>query len=336
MSTVTINGRTVGNGHRPYIIAEVGINHNGDPVLAREMVAAAWEAGADAVKIQTFITEKFLHPSHPGYQYDIDAQIDHRAEEQIWRYAAEHGINLFSTPEEFDSLNFIAAHDPALIKIAAMDFNYKDLVQAAARLAKPIILSSGMSTLEEVLRTLRWVHEAGNDQAVVLHCVSCYPAPAEACNLQAIATMKAVLDCPVGFSDHSVGIHVPLAAVALGADVIEKHFTLDKNLPGPDQAASMDPQDLRALVAQAAEVRTALGHGRKVPAPQEAGPREFKRRGIYAAGPLAAGTRLDPSLVVFFAPSRPGSQVTDWPLMAGRCLKRGIGAMAPILLDDVA
>ncbi len=335
MSIVSIEGRPVGNGHPTYFIAEVGINHNGDPGLAKEMVAAAWEAGADAVKIQTYITEKFLHPSHPGYRYDIEAQIDHRAEEQIWQFATERGINLFSTPEEFESLRFIAAHSPKLVKIAAMDFNYKDLIQAAAGLGRPIILSSGMSTMEEVLCALRWVREAGNSDAIVLHCVSCYPTPAEACNLRAMEAMKGMLDCPVGFSDHTLGIHIALAAVAMGADVIEKHFTLDKTLPGPDQAISTDPAELRALVHQAREIRAAWGDGYKHPAPQEAEPRRFKRRGVYAAAPLEAGTRLDSSRVVFFAPSHPGSQVTDWPRMEGRLLKRGIGAMEPILLDDV-
>ncbi|CAB5083888.1 N-acetylneuraminate synthase (EC [Olavius algarvensis associated proteobacterium Delta 3] len=332
---VVIGDKPVGDGHPAYIIAEVGINHNGDVALAKKMIAAAWENGADAVKIQTFITRKFLHPSHPGYQYDIDAEIPHEKEQELWDFAKQEGINLFSTPEEFTSLSFIEKQDPLLIKIAAMDFNYEELVRRAASLKKPIILSSGMSTLEEVLSAVRWVSEAGNRNSIVLHCVSCYPTPVEACNLRAIQTLKHVLDCPVGFSDHTVGLHIPIAAVALGANVIEKHFTLDHALPGPDQKASMDPQQLRTLVDSVRELEKAMGDGVKRPAPVEREPRQFKRRGIYAADDLPIGSRLDRDRVLFFAPSHTGSNVTNWPSMKGRILVRAISKMEPVTLADV-
>jgi len=335
MTPVNINGKMVGDGNPTYIIAEVGINHNGDVSLAKEMVAAAWESGADAVKIQTFVTNEFLHPSHPGYKYDIDAEISHKDEQEIWDYAKSHDINLFSTPEEFKSLAFIAQQDPALIKIAAMDFNYKDLIQGAAQLQKPIILSAGMSTLEEVLQAVRWVEETENNQYILLHCVSCYPAAPYTCNLRAIQTMKTILNCPVGFSDHTVGIHIPLAAVALGANVIEKHFTIDKNLPGPDQQCSMDPRDLKTLIRGIREIEVAFGHGRKVPAPEEEEPRKFKRRGIYAARDLVAGSRLNKSDVVFFAPTRKKSEVTNWDYMLKRVLKKDVKCLEPITLDDI-
>jgi len=318
-----------------YVIAEIGINHNGQVELAKEMVAAAWENGADAVKIQTFITKRFLHPSHPGYQYDIDAEIPHDREAEIWEFARKRGINLFSTPEEFESLEFIRRQDPAVIKIAAMDFNFKKLVQKAAGIGKPLILSSGMCTLEEVLRTARWVEEAGNREYAVLHCVSCYPTPPQACNLKAIRTMQAALDCPVGFSDHTVGVHIPLAAAVLGASIIEKHFTIDKNLPGPDQKSSMDPGELRALTKALRDIESAIGHGRKEPAPEEQAPRLFKRRGVYAAHDLQAEVILKEEDVLFFAPSAPDSCVTDWPMMEGRKLARAVAAMTRISRNDL-
>lgn len=335
MNAVTIQNKTIGDGHPAYIIAEVGINHNGNVNLAIEMVDAAWEAGADAVKIQTFITHQFLHPSHPGYQYDIDAELSHEKEQAIWDFAKEKNINLFSTPEEFGSLNFIKQQNPALIKIAAMDFNYQELVQQTAALQKPIILSSGMSSLEETLTTVRWVEQMNNQQYIVLHCVSCYPTPPNACNLKVIHTLKVALDCPIGFSDHTMGLHIPVAAVALGANMIEKHFTLDKSMPGPDQSASMDVRDLRQLINQVRDIEQALGHGKKIPAEQEKQPRQFKRRGIYSSCALKAETKLKREHVVFYAPSTKDSKVTDWHKIAGRRLKHDFEPMKPITLDDL-
>lgn len=335
MRSIRVGNKIIGDKYPSYIIAEVGINHNGDVVLAKEMVRAAWESGADAVKIQTFITKKFLHPSHPGYRYDIDAEIPHEKEEQIWEYARKNGINLFSTPEEFDSLDFIKKHNPKLIKIAAMDFNYKDLIQRAAKLKKPILLSSGMSTMKEVKQAVRWVEQTGNRNYAILHCTSCYPAQPQSCNLLAIKAMKEELNCPIGYSDHTQGIHIPLAAVAIGANIIEKHFTIDKALPGPDQKCSMDPSDLKMLIRNIRDLEKAFGHGRKEPVPEEESPRIFKRRGIYAASDLKAGSILKDRDVLFYAPSTLNSSVTDWPAMVGRKLKRGVSRMKPIFTKDV-
>lgn len=335
MKMVRIGNKVVGDGHPAYVIAEIGINHNGDVSLAKEMVSAAWATGADAVKIQTFVTRAFLHPTHPGFQYDIDAEISHEKEHEIWEFARQNNINLFSTPEEFISLEFIKKQNPNLIKIAAMDFNYKDLIQEVASLQKPVILSSGMSHLEEVLQAVRWMEQVGHKDHIVLHCVSCYPAPPQACNLKAIKTMKTILDCPVGFSDHTEGIHIPVVAVALGANVIEKHFTLDKTLPGPDQRCSMDPDDLKIMIGNIRDLEKALGDGLKKPAIEEEQPRLFKRRGVYAARDLFVGTTLKKSDVLFLAPSHERSKVTDWPTMVMHVLKRNIMKMELITLDDI-
>lgn len=325
-----IGNQIVGDGHPAFIIAEVGINHNGNVEMAKEMISAAWESGADAVKIQTFITSEFLHPSHPTYQYDLDAEISHESELELWDYAQKQGIRLFSTPEDLKSLAFLRERRPPLVKIAAMDFNFPTLIKGAAGLAVPIILSSGMSTLEEVLKAVRWVEEAGNEECAILHCVSCYPTPPEECNLNAIRTLKSVLNGPVGYSDHTIGIHIPIAAVALGANIIEKHFTLDKRQPGPDQVNSMDPADLSALVKQVRELESAMGNGVKMPSKREAEPRRFKRRGIYAGDEIKAGQKLTESNVVFWAPSTEESTVDDWPAVEGRLASRDIAKGAPI------
>jgi len=335
MKPIQINNEIIGDGYPTYVIAEIGINHNGSVSLAKEMISAAWESGADAVKIQTFITKKFLHPSHPGFAYDIKAEIPHGKEMEIWDFARQKGINLFSTPEEFESLDFIRRQSPSLIKIAAMDFNYKDFIKKAAALHKPIILSSGMSTMDEVISAIKWVEEAGNDQYIVLHCVSCYPALPEACNLSVIPLMKKKLDCPVGFSDHTEGISIPIAAIALGANVIEKHFTIDKTMPGPDQKSSMDPSDLKSIIRAARDIEKALGDGCKKPALCESAPRIFKRRGVYAARAIKSGVILKDGDAFFFAPSSEKSKITDWPDMIGHKIKRNIPKMGLITTDDI-
>ncbi|HNX82014.1 MAG TPA: N-acetylneuraminate synthase family protein [Candidatus Omnitrophota bacterium] len=336
MNSVQIGEKSIGDGFPAYVIAEIGINHNGSVSLAKEMLLAAWENGADAVKIQTFITGDFLHPKHPGYSYDINAEITHKKEQEIWDLAKKKKINLFSTPEEFRSLNFIQKQRPALIKIAAMDFNYKQLIQRAAGLQIPILLSSGMSTLAEVKRAVRWVRETGNTKYILLHCVSCYPAPYDACNLSVIKKMKETLHCPVGYSDHTNGTHIAFAAVTLGANVIEKHFTLSKKLPGPDQKCSMDPRDLKILISSIRDFELAVGHGRKEPAPQETQPRLYKRRGIYARKNLAAGSLLTQDQVVFFAPSSKESSIDLWESMSGKKLKKNIRKMEIIAITDVS
>lgn len=324
MRPIEIGERLVGDGHPAFVIAEVGINHNGNVSLAKEMVSAAWESGADAVKIQTFITREFLHPTHPSYKYDVDAELPHESEQEIWDYARAKKIRLFSTPEDMKSLAFLQQQKPPLVKIAAMDFNFPILIKRAAELQVPIILSSGMSNLEEVLRAVRWVEEAGNPNCAVLHCVSCYPTPPMECNLNVIKTLKAVLDGPVGYSDHTVGTHVALAAVALGANIVEKHFTMDNKLPGPDQKSSMEPQELSSLIQQIRDVEQALGDGIKLPSRLEAEPRRFKRRGIYAAVDLESGHTISELDVMFLAPSTANSSVEDWLHLEGRRTARDI------------
>lgn len=335
MKTVKIGERTIGDGSPAYIIAEIGINHNGSVALAKEMLLAAWESGADAVKIQTFITRDFLHSYHPGYAYDIAAEIPHRKEQAIWDLARKKNINLFSTPEDPRSLMFIKKQKPALIKIAAMDFNYKQLIQGAAGLQIPILLSSGMSTLKETQEAVKWVKQSGNNEYIVLHCVSCYPATYEACNLSVIKTMKEALLCPIGYSDHAQGTHIAFAAVALGANLIEKHFTLSRKMAGPDQKCSMDPKELKILVSNIRDLELAKGHGRKEPALSEIEPRLYKRRGIYARGNLCRGTILTQENVLFFAPSTLKSSVSHWETMVGKKLKKDIKNKAAISSEDV-
>ena len=321
MRTGLIADRKVGKNHPVYVIAEVGINHNGDLTLAKETIDAALESGADAVKLQVYTTGGFVHPENPIFQAVKSCELSRHEYAVLFEHARERNGVIFATPECLEDIHFLKSLDPPAIKVAAMDMNYKEFIQEAAKTMKPIILSSGMSYLYEVARTVRWIEETGNDKIILLHCVSCYPTPVEECNLSAISHLEQSFGYPAGFSDHTIGIEVPFAAACLGARVIEKHFTLDKNLPGPDHSGSADPADLKKLITALRTYEKALGDGIKKPSTSEKITRLKKRRSIYAAQNLSAGDILEPEDTVLLTPSTPESRLEDLDSFLGRTLK---------------
>lgn len=330
MKKVNIAGRDIGDNSPAYIIAEVGINHNGDVKLACETIDAAVESGADAVKLQTYTTEGFIHPENPIFEAVKSCEMTKDEYAVLFEYARSKGAVVFSTPECIEDVRFLKGLNPPAIKIAAMDMNYHYLLQEAAGLMVPIILSTGMSYLYEVANSVRWIEKAGNDQIILLHCVSCYPTPADECNLSAIASMENAFGYPTGFSDHTVGFDVPFAAVCMGAKVIEKHFTLDKKLSGPDHAGSADPEDLKRLVAAVRIFEKARGDGVKRPSVSERVTRLKKRRSIYAKKDLQKGDILTIDNISFFTPSLPESQMEDLDSFLGRTVKEPVGRNALI------
>lgn len=318
---VVIAGKDIGKNSPAYIIAEVGINHNGDPKLARDTIDAAIESGADAIKLQTYTTEGFIHPENPIFEAVKSCEMTKDEYADLFDYARSKGAVVFSTPECIEDIHFLKGLNPPAIKIAAMDINYRQLVEEAARLNVPVILSTGMSYLYEVANSVRWIEEAGNDNIILLHCVSCYPTPSDECNLSAMSAMENAFGYPTGFSDHTVGFDVPFAAVCMGARVVEKHFTLDKNLPGPDHAGSADPQDLKRLVTAVRAFEKARGDGIKKPSISEGITRLKKRRSIYARRDLQKGDILRLEDIGFFTPSLPESQIEDLDNFLGRTMK---------------
>lgn len=324
MKSVSIAGRKIGKDSPTYVIAEVGINHNGNVKLARETIDAALLSGADAVKLQTYTTEGFIHPENPIFEAVKSCELTRDEYRELFHYARAKGAVVFSTPECVEDIHFLASLDPPAIKIASMDMNYREFVQAAARLKKPIILSTGMSYFHEVANAVRWIEETGNEQIMLLHCVSCYPTPPEECNLGVMAAMEAAFGYPAGFSDHTVGLDVPFAAACMGGRVIEKHFTLDKKLPGPDHAGSADPEDLSRLVSVIRTYEQARGDGTKRPSVSEEITRLKKRRSLYARRDLQKGDILTPENVSFLTPSVPESQMEDLETFLGRTLRQGV------------
>jgi N,N'-diacetyllegionaminate synthase len=287
--TFTIAGREIGADRKPYLIAEVGINHGGNPELARRMVIEAAEAGADAVKLQTFRSELFLARNSQFFGVLKAAELSEQAIRDLMALARERGIALFSSVFDEPSARLMASLDTPAYKIASGDVTNLPLLQEVARVGKPIVLSSGGATMGEVETALAAIRGVDADaQVAVLHCVSNYPTRPEDANLACLRTMAAQLEVPIGFSDHTDGETTAIAAVASGACIIEKHFTHDRKADGPDHALSCDPAGFRKLADGMAIAWRSMG--RSIKAPVE--PSDFIpliRRSLTAFRPIAAG-----------------------------------------------
>jgi N,N'-diacetyllegionaminate synthase len=334
-----IGERRIGRGMPVFIVAEGGVNHNGDPALARRLVDAAAECGADAVKFQTFNVDALLTREAPkaGYQVEttgagesqremlarLELGAGHLAE--LSDRAAKHGLVFFSAPFDEASADALEALDVALFKVPSGEITNLLLLRHVAAKGRPVIVSTGMAGLDEVEQALDAIRAAGDPPVAVLHCLSAYPAPAGEVNLRAMDSLAARFGCPVGFSDHTLGIEVAVAAVARGATIIEKHLTLDKSLPGPDHRASLDPAEFTAMVKAIRVVESALGDGVKRVMPSELDTRRVARKSLVAARALKAGERVAARDLLS---KRPGTGISPAELsrVVGLRLTRDIAA----------
>jgi N-acetylneuraminate synthase len=341
-----------------YIIAEAGVNHNGNLEMAKQLIEVAAAAGADAVKFQTLRAENVISRSAPKADYQkatTDAtesqlemirrlELDRSSHETLFAYCREKNLEFMSTPFDRDSLDLLMQLGVACLKVSSGEITNAPLLLRMARSGLPIIMSTGMASLGEVeaalgvlafgylnyreppsppafFRAWREGQGALRDKVTLLHCTSEYPAPFEEVNLRAMETLAAAFGLPVGYSDHTLGITVAMAAAALGARVIEKHFTLDKALPGPDHKASLEPEELRNLVLCIREVETALGSRFKVSSPSELKNRDIARKSLVAARSIRKGERFSEENLTS---KRPGNGISpmhywDW---IGKVAKR--------------
>jgi len=311
VDSLDLGGRMVGHGYPCFVIAEAGVNHNGDLDLAHRLVDVAVDAGADAVKFQTFQTERIISRTAPKADYQVEntgsdesqfdmikaLELPEEAFAQLMAHCQERGILFLSTPFDHESVDILARLDVAAFKIGSGEITNLPLLEKIAGHGKPMIISTGMATIGEVETTIRTAREAGTQEVILLHCVSNYPTDPADVNLRAMRTMARAFGLPVGYSDHTEGLEVPLAAVALGASVIEKHVTLDKTLPGPDHRASLEPDELARMVSGIRIVEKSLGHGRKEPATSEANTTAVARKSLVAKRDLAAGTVLTEEMI---------------------------------------
>jgi N,N'-diacetyllegionaminate synthase len=347
-ASVIIGGRRVGRGEPVYLIAEAGVNHDGILDRALELVDAAAEAGSDAVKFQVFDVDRLVAEgtAKAAYQRRVDAgsetqdemlrrlQLDRRAFQAIAERARARGIAFVASPFDEASVDVLVDLGVPAIKIASPDLVNLPLVAYAAATGLPLILSTGMADLEETLRAVDTARANGAGDLVVLHCVSAYPARPEDANLAAMATLEGALGVPVGFSDHTLGTGVAVAAAALGACVIEKHLTLDRAAPGPDHAASLEPREFAELVVQCRAAVAAMGDGVKRPVAAELENIAVTRRSVAAAHDLPAGSVLTRSSLVALRPGT-GIPAADLDTLVGRTLVRDVQRFHLFALEDL-
>ena len=329
-----------------FVIAEAGVNHNGDMALARALVDVAAEARADAVKFQTFAVDRLVTRSAATAEYQRRAlggepsqyemlarlELSPADHEMLLAHCARRGIEFMSTPFDPESARFLKRLGVRRIKISSGDVTNLPMLEVVGALGLPVILSTGMADLDEVGAAVATLRAAGTTDLALLQCVSNYPADPALTNLRVMDTFARAFGTPVGLSDHSPGTAVAIAAAALGAAYVEKHFTLDRALPGPDHQASLLPDELRGLVQAIREVEAAMGDGVKRPAPSELPVRDVARKSLVAARDVPAGTALAPDDLVILRPGT-GLSPAALPRVLGRRAARPIPHHTPITED---
>lgn len=327
---------------RPLVIAEAGVNHNGRLDLALRLVDEAAAAGADAVKFQTFSADALTTAGARQAAYQrrsgrstqramlrrLELRREHHA--RVLGRCRRRGIRFMSTPFDEASADFLVSLGMDVVKVASGEATNLPFLRHLGSKRRPVLLSTGMCTLAEVAAAVRALRSGGAQDIALLHCVSCYPTAPADCNLRAMRTLERRFGLPTGFSDHTSGLAVAFAAAALGARVLEKHFTLDRSLRGPDHAMSLEPDELKALVAGVRDVRAALGDGVKRPRPCERDVMKAARRSLVLARDAAAGERLTADML---AAKRPGTGLSPAHLSAvlGRRLKAALPADALLM-----
>lgn len=333
-SVIQIGDRRIGPGHPAFLVAEIGANHEGDLGRALDMVGEAGRAGVDAVKFQSFLAANFVVPSDPSYAELERLQMPRDWYATLQQACAEAGVLMFSTATNDITLEWMAALRFPCYKVASAHVTYYPLLERAARLGQPMILSTGFSTMAEIGRAVEVIGGAGNRQLAVLHCVGDYPMRPEDANLRVMETLRGMFGCPVGYSDHAVGASVAVASAALGADVVEKHFTLDRSMPGEDHQIALEPAELASLVAAVRDVEAARGSPVKRLTPNEERSRSQVRRTLHAAIEIPAGTVLAPKMVAVVRPSD-GLSPDQLPLVLGRVTRTALAAGQAITWETV-
>lgn len=303
-----------------YIIAEAGVNHNGSLRIAKQMVDAAKQAGCDCIKFQTFNTDKIVTRQAQKAEYQIENTHDSSSQYEMLKklelsyqdfkilkdYCEEQKIDFLSTPFDEEAVELLEQLGVSQYKISSGEITNKPLIQCIAKNNKRVLMSTGMSDLKEVSEAISWIHQMGNKDIVLFHCTSNYPAPFSEVNMNSMLTLKNEFALPVGYSDHTEGNEISYMAVALGAVMIEKHFTLDRNMDGPDHKASLEPHELKQLCEGIRNIEKAFGDGVKAPAESEIGTLKAARKSLVFADDFMAGHLINRQDIVC---KRPGTGI---------------------------
>lgn len=345
---IQIGNRPVGAGYPCFIIAEAGVNHNGDPELAFELIRAASAAGADAVKFQTFTADSLVtqdasmadyqvkNTGQRASQYEMLRKLELPAElyPRLKLLCDQLGIRFMSTPFDLESLRLLQRTGVDCIKVSSGDLTNIPFLVEVGSTGLPVILSSGMATVDECQEAINAVSGTGNEQVAILQCTTSYPCPDHQVNLRAMHTLRKATGRVTGFSDHSLGHFIPCLAVAAGATILEKHFTLDKGMAGPDHLASLEPAELAEMVRQIRFTEKVLGDGHKLPFEDELQNRLVARKSVVTRTAIAAGTVISPEMLTT---KRPGTGMHPRELfnLPGRILRHSVPADHLIGPDDL-
>ncbi|MBN2240381.1 MAG: N-acetylneuraminate synthase [Dehalococcoidales bacterium] len=350
MRKIDIGGRLIGENEPCFIIAEAGVNHNGDVDLAKQLIDVAVEAGADAVKFQTFHAEQLVTAEADKAQYQKAMTGENQSQFDMLKnlefseqdfialknYSGELGICFLSSPFDIRSVDFLEELGVAAYKIPSGEITNIPYLRHIARKRKPVVVSTGMATIDEIEQAVEIFSENEKGETVILHCVTSYPAKPEDTNLKFMVSLSQTFGLPVGLSDHTTSVFIPTAAVAMGACVIEKHFTLNKRLPGPDHQASLEPQELTAMISGIRDTEKAIGDGIKRLTPEEEANKKAARRSLVAGQDISIGQLITEEMVNYKrSTTDERMEIGKVNLIVGKKAKKPIACGETFTLDKV-
>ena len=318
-----------------YVIAEGGLNHNGDINIAKKLIDSAKECGANAIKFQTYKTENFVRETNQYFDVFKNAELNFEQFKELKNYSKSIGLTFFSTPFDIESAEFLNQLEIPCFKIASSDLTNLPLITKIAKMQKPMIISSGLSTMNEINDAVNCCLFEGNNQIALLHCVANYPAQPNEVNMNVINTLKKTFDFPVGYSDNGESSLVDIVAVSMGANIIEKHFTLDKKMSGPDHGFSIDPNGLKSLISQIHEIDQMKGDGIKIPQFSEIKNRLTIRKSITAKRDLQQGKKIQEDDISIKRPAD-GIEPKYLTMILGKTINTNIKKDSPIFWSSIS
>ena len=348
MNTIQINQRKIGQNQPVYLIAEAGVNHNGSILNAKRLVDIAKYAGADAVKFQIFSAETLVTQNAGLAEYQKNKikeknqynmlkklELSYTQFKKIFKYCKQKEITFLASPFDLESVEFLESLKIDAYKIASGEITNIPLIKSIAEKHKPMIVSTGMATIKEIKEAIYMIKNIGNNQIILLHCVSEYPVPITKLNLRLIPNLSKMFKLPVGFSDHSLGILAPITATALGAAIIEKHFTINKSMIGPDHKSSLSPRELCVMIKSIKDIEQALGDGKKHLTEKEQRNKKLARKSLIAKVDIRKGTRITENEITI---KRPGTGLSSKYLryVIGKIVKHDIKKDELLKLSDLS
>ncbi|MDE1817921.1 MAG: N-acetylneuraminate synthase family protein [Thaumarchaeota archaeon] len=346
LKPVKIGNKTLGKNHKCYIVAEIGSNFDGSLLQAKKLIRLAKNCGADAAKFQSFKTENLLSrkgfEKRQGYQtrwkksvWDVykSAELPREWHKELNQYARKIGIHFFTSAWDFEAVDLLENINAPAIKIGSGDLTYHKLLEYAASTKKPILLATGISTMKEIEEAVKVIRSVGNNQIILLHSVVQYPSPIEFANLKVLETLREKFKLNVGYSDHSLGSLVALASVVLGACIIEKHFTIDPTLSGPDHPHAMDPKSFKEMVQSIRLLEKAIGDGIKKIEPIEQETRIIMRRGIWTTRKISKGEKFTKGNVMALRPAI-GISASEYDFVIGKVARRSYQPFEALRKND--